>query len=145
MSPHSDYFGTFSLFSGFLYNLLTMKKSIIIVLIIGIAGVVASLRIPQGATQKSQVQNSPTQSAQTPVGTSFTTADVGQHSTDQSCWTMVNGSVYDLTSYINQHPGGPDQILSICGGDGSSLFASQHGGQGGPMGQLERLKMGTVK
>lgn len=58
----------------------------------------------------------------------ITLADIAKHRDAQSCWSAINGNVYDLTSWIPQHPGGPQAILSICGIDGSGTFNAMHGG-----------------
>jgi cytochrome b involved in lipid metabolism len=63
----------------------------------------------------------------TPTSPSYTTADVAAHSTSNSCWSIVNGKVYNITSYIEKHPGGPEAILKICGKDGTSTLHRQHG------------------
>jgi len=57
----------------------------------------------------------------------ITLAEVATHNSRTSCWSMINGKVYDLTSWIPNHPGGEDAILSLCGVDGSSEFNGQHG------------------
>ena len=73
---------------------------------------------------------SPTASQTTPISpvgnNSFTITEVAEHDNISSCWTVINGDVYDLTKWIPQHPGGPDKILSICGTDGTSKFVDQH-------------------
>lgn len=74
----------------------------------------------------------------------YTLADVALHSNGASCWSAINGGVYDLTSWINQHPGGPQAILSICGIDGSAAFNDQHGGQSRPANELAGFKIGTL-
>ena len=81
-----------------------------------------------------------------PVSTtpSYTLADVSKHSNATSCWSAINGNVYDLTSWINQHPGGPEAILSICGVDGSAAFNDQHGGQRRPANELAGFMIGTL-
>ncbi len=63
----------------------------------------------------------------TPTSPSYTTADVASHSTSSSCWSIVNDKVYNITSYIEKHPGGPEAILKICGKDGTSTLHRQHG------------------
>lgn len=68
----------------------------------------------------------------TPVATGITKAEVATHANVDSCWSIINGSVYDLTSYIPRHPGGKGEILAICGKDGSRLFEGQHGGDSKP-------------
>lgn len=35
---------------------------------------------------------------------------------------IVNGNVYNLTSYLNQHPGGPDKLTPYCGQDVTQPF-----------------------
>src|SRR4051812_33182532 len=59
------------------------------------------------------------------AGQTYTLADVSKHKDASSCWTAINGGVYDVTSWIDQHPGGRDAILSLCGKDGSSAFNGQ--------------------
>src|SRR6185503_18872617 len=60
---------------------------------------------------------------------SYTLATVATHNSQSSCWTTISGKVYDLTTWIGQHPGGEQAIISICGKDGTSAFLGQHGGQ----------------
>lgn len=78
------------------------------------------------------------------AATSYTLADVATHGNASSCWSAINGKVYNLTSWINQHPGGPQRILSICGTDGSSAFNAQHGGQSNPANELTNFYIGTL-
>ena len=75
----------------------------------------------------------------------FTMAEVATHSNDKSCYSVINGNVYDLTSYIYKHKGGASKILKICGKDGTSLFEGQHGGQEKPEAMLASLKIGVLK
>jgi cytochrome b involved in lipid metabolism len=51
--------------------------------------------------------------------------------------------VYDLTSFIPQHPGGERNILKICGKDGTAAFMGQHGGEGGPESTLAKHYLGA--
>jgi cytochrome b involved in lipid metabolism len=61
---------------------------------------------------------------------SLTAAEVAKHNTAADCWMIINGNVYDLTSYERIHPGGMAQIVQACGRDGSSLYATKGGGGG---------------
>lgn len=76
--------------------------------------------------------------------TSFTMEEVAKHSTSSSCYTIVKGNVYDITSYIPYHPGGERNIMKICGSDGSSLFKAQHGGDTRPADELAKLYIGIL-
>lgn len=75
-------------------------------------------------------------SAPAPASKGYTMAQVAAHSNASSCWTAINGSVYDVTGFIHQHPGGAAAILSLCGRDGSAAFNGQHGGQRRPASEL---------
>jgi cytochrome b involved in lipid metabolism len=75
---------------------------------------------------------------------SYTLAQIATHNNAQSCWTTINGGVYDITNWINQHPGGPQAILSLCGKDGSAAFNGQHGGQARPASELATFKIGVL-
>ncbi len=73
---------------------------------------------------------------------SFT--DVSTHSDDSSCWTVVRGNVYDLTPFIQKHPGGAKNIMKICGIDGTELFENQHGGQNDPEETITEYYIGSI-
>lgn len=80
----------------------------------------------------------------TPGAKTFTAADVELHKDATSCYSTINGIVYDLTMWINAHPGGPDKILSICGIDGTQKFMEQHHGGKKFMTILDRFKIGVL-
>jgi hypothetical protein len=71
-----------------------------------------------------------------PASQGYTMAQVAAHGSASSCWSAINGKVYDLTRWIGRHPGGSAAILSLCGRDGSAAFNDQHGGQGRPASEL---------
>ena len=80
----------------------------------------------------------------TPLG-SYTLGEVSIHNSKLSCWTSIKGEVYDVTSFINKHPGGQNPILGLCGKDGTSAFSNQHGTQPRPSNELARFIIGTLK
>lgn len=71
-------------------------------------------------------------------------ADVKKHASASSCWTVVNGNVYDLTRWINRHPGGRARILAMCGKDATKAFRAEHGTQKRPNSILAGYKLGTL-
>lgn len=99
------------------------------------------------ATPATPVVSTPTPGAsQTPKPTSggYTVSTVALHASASDCWTIVRGGVYNLTSWINQHPGGAGAILSMCGRDATASFEAQHGGQRRPEAELVSFKIGGV-
>ena len=76
--------------------------------------------------------------------TGYTLAQVAENDSAESCWSAINGTVYDLTDWISQHPGGSSRILSLCGTDGTSSFNSMHGGQSNPESRLASFALGPL-
>ena len=74
----------------------------------------------------------------------YTMAKVKTHASAASCWSVINGNVYDLTAWINQHPGGSGAILSLCGTDGTSGFTGMHQGQRKPESRLSGYLLGPL-
>jgi len=69
---------------------------------------------------------------------------VALNDSEASCWTVINGNVYDLTDWISSHPGGASRILGLCGIDGTSQFEGQHGGSASAEGTLEGYLLGSI-
>jgi L-lactate dehydrogenase (cytochrome) len=40
---------------------------------------------------------------------------VEEHNTQASCWVIIEGQAYDLTDFLDQHPGGAAVILRYAG------------------------------
>lgn len=78
------------------------------------------------------------------VADGISSLEVAKHSTRESCYAIISGNVYDLTSWIPQHPGGEQRILSICGTDGTAKFSRQHGGSAKPPLVLAGFKIGSL-
>ena len=55
-----------------------------------------------------------------PSGT-YTLIDIAKHNNENDCWMVIEGKVYDVTTYINQHPDGRS-ILKGCGIDATQMF-----------------------
>lgn len=74
----------------------------------------------------------------------YVMADVEAHATPENCWTTINGSVYDLTSWVSRHPGGPGPIGRMCGKDGTQGFQKKHGSSKSAQSALFLLKIGVL-
>jgi len=74
----------------------------------------------------------------------YTLADVAIHNTQADCWTVVFEKVYNITSYIRNHPGGASSISKICGKDGTAIFDNKHGGSSSQALILSTYKIGAL-
>lgn len=71
-------------------------------------------------------------------------SEISKHSIAKDCWSIVNGNVYNLTTYVQSHPGGAGVIKNICGRDGSGAFKNQHGSSSKPNNVLSAFLLGSV-
>jgi cytochrome b involved in lipid metabolism len=57
----------------------------------------------------------------------LTWEEIATHNTAASLWTVIEGEVYDLTTWAPKHPGGLQELLDVAGKDGTAAFqAAQH-------------------
>ena len=80
----------------------------------------------------------------TAAAAALTLAAVKEHATASSCWSVIDGNVYDLTAWITRHPGGQSVIKGLCGTDGSADFTGQHGGDNGVARDLKTFLKGPL-
>ncbi|OWM82889.1 cytochrome b5 [Punica granatum] len=52
----------------------------------------------------------------------FTLAQVSEHNTSKDCWLVIEGKVYDVTKFLEDHPGGDEVLLSSTGKDATDDF-----------------------
>jgi hypothetical protein len=87
-------------------------------------------------------------SAPTPKATAepagYTMEKVRANNSEASCWSVIEGNVYDLTKWISSHPGGRGNILSLCGKNGTAEFASKHRGDSNPQARLKGFLLGPL-
>ncbi|KDR75645.1 hypothetical protein GALMADRAFT_248239 [Galerina marginata CBS 339.88] len=52
--------------------------------------------------------------------------EVATHNTRESCWIIVHGKVYDVTEFLDEHPGGSKIILKYAGKDATQEYDPIH-------------------
>lgn len=70
--------------------------------------------------------------------------EIKQHTTDKSCWLVVHGKVYDVTDFLEEHPGGYDIILTSTGKDATQDF-EEIGHSNSAKKLLEKYLIGTFE
>jgi len=52
----------------------------------------------------------------------FTKEDVSKHNQPDDCWIIIEDNVYDVTKFLDDHPGGRDILLECAGTDCTTDF-----------------------
>lgn len=74
----------------------------------------------------------------------YTWQEVAQHNTEESAWIAIDGLVYDVTEFIDRHPGGRELILYAVGRDATDLFKSYHPFTALPRKILKKYRIGSL-
>lgn len=98
-------------------------KKIIFALVCGLMVVGAGCGSAQAPAATTTIPATNTQAK------TYTLSDITKHATTTDCWMVISSKVYDVTSYIPNHPGG-EKILAGCGKDATAMFGSIKDGKG---------------
>ncbi|XP_073531750.1 cytochrome b5 reductase 4 isoform X1 [Phyllobates terribilis] len=55
-----------------------------------------------------------------------TEEELAKHNKKTDCWTCIRGLVYNITPYMEYHPGGEEELMKAAGIDGTQLFDQVH-------------------
>lgn len=70
--------------------------------------------------------------------------EIKEHNTADSAWCIYKNGVYDITKYIDEHPGGGEQLLEASGGDLTAAF-DDFGHSDNALQILKKLKIGELR
>jgi cytochrome b involved in lipid metabolism len=96
------------------------------------SNILVNTPVVKPVTNTPKPQPTPAPTSTPPAITGYTSVQVSAHADRASCWSIVNNNVYDLTNWINKHPGGQSEITAMCGKDATNAFDNQHGGDAKP-------------
>ncbi|GBG32990.1 Cytochrome b5 [Hondaea fermentalgiana] len=52
--------------------------------------------------------------------------ELAKHNKADDCWIAISDHVYDVTNFLNDHPGGKKAILMYAGKDATAEFEMLH-------------------
>ncbi|KAM5256899.1 cytochrome b5 reductase 4 [Ctenodactylus gundi] len=55
-----------------------------------------------------------------------TEEELKKHNKKDDCWICIRGYVYNVSPYMEYHPGGEDELMRAAGSDGTDLFDQVH-------------------
>lgn len=73
----------------------------------------------------------------------FTRDEVREHTSDDSLWCIIDSTVYDLTDFVDAHPGGESVLRQVAGQDATSVFYNLHRHE--VLAKYPDLAVGTVR
>lgn len=56
------------------------------------------------------------------AATLYTYEEVAKHNKVEDAWIVIDGKVYDITNFLDEHPGGEEIIFENAGGDATESF-----------------------
>ncbi|KAI0523124.1 hypothetical protein KFK09_005514 [Dendrobium nobile] len=52
----------------------------------------------------------------------YSLSEVAKHSSREDCWLIINGKVYNVAKFLEDHPGGDEVLLAVTGKDATDDF-----------------------
>lgn len=106
-----------------------MKKLTTVSLFIFWAIVVALLVAGLVIHQNKQIDNNQIK-GQTKVidalsGITLNMEEIAKHNKSSDCWMLINGKVYNITSFFGSHPGGNATMSATCGTDATAAYMTK--------------------
>lgn len=73
----------------------------------------------------------------------FTRKEVSRHASEDDLWIIISTAVYDMSDFINMHPGDAFSILEYGGKDATSAFYGLHRQE--VLQTYAKYKIGTIQ
>jgi cytochrome b involved in lipid metabolism len=64
-----------------------------------------------------------------PAKKSYSLGEIALHNASGDCWMAIHGKVYDVTTYLPDHPSRPDVIERWCGKEASEAYDTKTKGR----------------
>jgi len=72
----------------------------------------------------------------------ITREELSKHNKVEDCWVSFQGFVYNMSSYLEMHPGGVERIMNCAGGDMTEDYMNRHRWVSPNL--FEKLKIGKL-
>ncbi|KAH9892245.1 acyl-CoA dehydrogenase/oxidase [Xylariomycetidae sp. FL2044] len=73
----------------------------------------------------------------------YTRDEVAKHNTEDSVWFVVDSKVYDVSDFLDAHPGGESVLRQVAGQDATTAFYNLHRHE--VLTKYDDLQIGTVQ
>jgi len=112
---------------------------VLVILFLGFVFVKTIKKIQPAIEVSYEISPTPSKTA------SFSASEVTKHNKETDCWISINNNVYDVTTYIDIHPGGTKNITDYCGKEATESYnnVKKHGTRSNA--DLATLLVGILK
>lgn len=93
-------------------------------LLLGVVAGIFLVRQDQNIAEKAATPTNPPT-----TGTNYTASQIATHNTSSNCWLIISNKVYNVSTYLVNHPGGVSVVTPFCGKEATQAFNTQ-GGRG---------------
>ncbi|KAL4905652.1 cytochrome b5-like heme/steroid binding domain-containing protein [Aspergillus multicolor] len=90
------------------------------------AAITATVRPPTPRNTGTDIESKPPPIPVT-INAIYTKDDLLLHNKGGDLWLAIDGTVYDLTKFSEEHPGGKKILMSVAGTDASKKYRKYHG------------------
>lgn len=73
----------------------------------------------------------------------LTRAEVAKNNTEESLWFIIDSKVYDVTDFLDAHPGGESVLKQVAGQDATEAFYNLHKQE--VLQKYSNLSIGTIE
>ncbi|RSH83425.1 uncharacterized protein EHS24_007109 [Apiotrichum porosum] len=91
-----------------------------------VASAPAPAAAPVAAAAAAPAAEAAPAAAPAPKSGEYTVEEVAKHNKENDCWVIIGNDVLDVTSFLNDHPGGAKAILLYAGRDATEEFEMIH-------------------
>ena len=98
-----------------------MHASIVFALLVVVSGVLYAARAIV-STARDPSSSKPARSSSEATERKIGRTEIAKHSALDDLWIIIDGKVYDVTNYVDEHPGGARAIAKNAGGDATKGF-----------------------
>ncbi|KAG6550102.1 hypothetical protein Mapa_008058 [Marchantia paleacea] len=84
-----------------------------------------SARTEHGRLSKSGVENAAVKDKPTEKR-NYTAEEVSKHNSAESVWLIIKDKIYDVTPYLDEHPGGESMLNNAGGENTKGFYGPQH-------------------
>lgn len=109
-------------------NKIVLELSLLLLTVLSVVYLALGLPLPGKPLSSSTVSESPKTATQN-EGRTYKLSEVTLHKSERDCWMAIDGSVYDVSDYATEHPGGRMDLLAGCGIDATELYTSGKAGR----------------